>query len=182
MREMTEAVRNGDEQARDLIVHFVSAADGEDFIQRQIRDAAGLQGFAHILKTFWHGASHFGQLRREARDGEFEFINAFAIPVRVGLAVYKEEVGDGFPAEEIPKFLTVNIGLALLRTAVRGDDQDLCVWLAVLDQFDPFLDEALLGTFARLPDDEIDGGRAEEQLVRGAVDALKVPSKASSRN
>ena len=172
MREMTEAVRNGDEEAGDLIVHFVSVADGEDFIQRQIRDAAGLQGFAHILKTFRHGASHFGQFGGEAGDGEFEFFNAFAIPVRVRLAVHKEEVGDGFPAEEIPKFLTVNIGLALLRTAVRGDDQDLCVWLAVLDQFDPFLDEALLGTFARLPDHEIDGGRAEEQLVSGTVDAL----------
>jgi hypothetical protein len=36
----------------------------------------------------------------------------------------------------------------------------------------PFLDETLLGTFARLPDDEIDGGRAEKQLVCGTVDAL----------
>jgi len=59
-------------------------------------------------------------------------------------------------------FLTVNIGLALLRTVVRGDDDNLGAWLAALNQLNPFLDEALLWTFARLPDDEIDGRRAEE--------------------
>ena len=90
----------------------------------------------------------------------------------IGLAIHEEKVNDGFFAEDVPQFLTVNIGLALLRTAVRGDDDNLGARLAALDQLNPFLDEALLGTFARLPDDEIDGGCAEEQLVRGAVDAL----------
>lgn len=42
----------------------------------------------------------------------------------------------------------------------------------MLDQFDPFLDKVLLGTFARLPDHKIDGGRAEEQLVCWTVNAL----------
>jgi hypothetical protein len=74
--------------------------------------------------------------------------------------------------------LTVNIGLALLRTAVRGDDKYLGARLAALDQLYPFLNEALLGTFARLPDDKVDSGSTEEQLVRGTVDALtaKIPA------
>ncbi len=60
MREMTEAVRDGDEEARDLIIHVLSAADGENFIQRQVGHDRGLQGLANILKTFRHGATDFG--------------------------------------------------------------------------------------------------------------------------
>jgi hypothetical protein len=65
-------------------------------------------------------------------------------------------------AEEIPQFLAVNIGLALFRSAMRSDYDDLCGWFAALDQLNPFSNKALLWTFARFPDDEIDGGRAEE--------------------
>ena len=172
MREMTEAVRNGEEEAGDLIVHVVDAANGEDFVERQIRDVTLLQGETDIGKTFRHGATHFGQFGGDAGDGAFEFFDAFAVTVRVGLAIHKEEVHDGFFAEEVPQFLTVNIGLALLRSAVRGDDENLGARLAALDQLNPFLDEALLWTFAWLPDDEIDGGRTKEQLVCGTIDAL----------
>ena len=69
MREVTEAVRDGDEEARDLIVHVVGAADGEDFIERQVGRARGLQGGADIGKTLRHGATDFGQGRGDAGDG-----------------------------------------------------------------------------------------------------------------
>jgi len=55
---------------------------------------------------------------------------------------------------------------------VCSDDENLGALLAALDQLDPFLDETLLGSFARLPDNEINGRCAEEQLVRRTVDAL----------
>ena len=90
----------------------------------------------------------------------------------IGLALDVEEVNHRVLAEEIPQLLAVNIGLALLRPAVRGDDQDFGRWLAALDELDPFPHEALLRPLARLPDHQIDRGRAEEQLVRGPVDAL----------
>ena len=130
------------------------------------------EGGADIGKTFRHGATDFGQGCGDAGDGAFEFIDAFAVTVLIGLAIYEEKVNDSVFAEEVPQFLTVNIGLALLRSAVCSDDKNLGARLAALDQLNPFLDETLLGTFARIPDDEIDGWRAEEQLVRGTVDAL----------
>ena len=56
----------------------------------------------------------------------------------------------------------VNIGLTLLRSAVRGDDENLRARLAALDELNPLFNLSRLRTFARLPDDEIDGGCAEE--------------------
>ena len=53
-----------------------------------------------------------------------------------------------------------------------GDDEDFGVRFAVFDELDPFFDKALLGAFSWLPDDEVDGGGTEKELVRGAVDAL----------
>ncbi len=162
MREMTEAVRDGNEEPRDFIIHVVGAADVEDFTQRQIRRALVLQGLTDIGKTFRHGATDFGQARGDLGNGAFEFINAFAVAVLVGFTFDEEKVNDGFFAEQIPQFLTVNIGLTLLRSAVRGDDENLRTWLAALDELNPFLDLSRLRTFARFPDNEINGGRAEE--------------------
>ena len=173
MREMTEAVRDGDEEPRDLIVHVVGAADGEDFIAKADRARPCLAGLARTsAKLFGTERPTSGRLAATRAMARLSSSMPLRLPVLIGFAFHEEKVNDGVLAEEVPQFLTVNIGLALLRSAVRGDDEDLGARLAALDELNPFLDEALLRTFARLPDDEIDGGRAEEQLVRGTVDAL----------
>ena len=89
-----------------------------------------------------------------------------------------EEVEDGFLAEQIPQFLAVNVGLALLGAAVGGNDEDFGVWFAVFDKLDPFFDKTLLRAFARLPDDEVDGGGTEKKLVGGTINTLttKIPA------
>ena len=131
-----------------------------------------------IGKTLRHRATDFGQARGDLGNGAFEFINAFAVAVLVGFAFDEEKVHDGFFAEQVPQFLTVNIGLTLLRSAVCSDDENLRARLAALDELNPFLDLSRLRTFAGFPHDEIDGGGAEEQLMCGTVDFLttKVPS------
>ena len=137
-----------------------------------------LERFTRLLPAFGHCASHFGQAGGNARDGVLEFRDAAPLAVLIRLALDVKEFQHGVGAKQIAQFLAVDIGLALAGTAVRGHHQDLGVRLAMLDQPDPFLDKALLGTFARLPDHEINRGRAEEQLMRGAIDTLaaKVPA------
>ena len=51
----------------------------------------------------------------------------------------------------------------------------------VFDQFNPIVDKALVGAFTRLPDDEVDGGCAEKELVRWAVDGLTAKVLATQR-
>ena len=67
------------------------------------------------------------------------FCDAFAVTLCIGLAINEEKVNDGILTEEVPQFLTVNIGLALLRSAMRGDNENLGARLAALDQLNPFL-------------------------------------------
>ena len=111
-----------------------------------------------------------------------EFVDASPLAVFVGFAVYEKEVKHRFFAEQIPQFLAVNVWLALLGAAVGGHDQDFGLRFAVFDELYPFFDKALLRAFARLPNDEVDGGRAEEELVSGTVDALAAKIPAIERN
>ena len=53
-----------------------------------------------------------------------------------------------------------------------GDDEDFGLRFAVFDELDPFLNKALLRAFAWFPDDEVDGGGTEKELVGRAVNAL----------
>ena len=153
--------------ARLFVVHLVGAAEVEHLLQRQISLLGLRQHPAYFLPALGNGASYLGQFGRDASDGLLESLDAASVSLFIRLAIDEKEIEHRLFAEEVPEFLAVNIGLALLGSAVRGDDQDFGVRLAVLDQFYPFLDEALLRPFARLPDHEIDGGRAENNWCVG---------------
>jgi len=99
MREVTEAVRDGDEEVRDFIVHALGVADGENFIERQVGHACSTQGGADIGKAFRHGATDFGQGRGDASDDLLEFSDAFAISIFIGLILHVEEINNGFLTE-----------------------------------------------------------------------------------
>jgi hypothetical protein len=85
-------------------------------------------------QNFWHGATNFGQGHGDTGNGFFEFDDAFALALLIWLAIHEEKANNGVLAEQIPQFLAVDIRLALLRTAVRGDNDDLCARLTTYDK------------------------------------------------
>ena len=80
----------------------------------------------------------------------------------IRLAIHEEKINDGIFAEMIPKFLSVNIRLALLWSAMSGNDDNLGAWFPAFDELNPFLNKALLWSFTRFPDDQINSWCAEE--------------------
>src|SRR5262245_48846564 len=93
-----------------------------------------------------------------------------------------EKINDSVFAKKVPDFLPVDVWLAGAGAAVRGDDKDFGLRLAMLHQLDPVPYETLLRTFPRLPYDQIHRRGAEEELVRGPVDPLPAEIPAVQRD
>ena len=109
------------------------------------------------------GSSHLRQTGRHPGDGISQLGNAMPFAgCLVRLTLHHGKIHHRLSAEQVPDFLTVNVRLALLGAAMRGDDQDFGVRLSVLYQLDPLLYETLLLAFARLPHNEIDRRGGEE--------------------
>lgn len=170
--EMPEAVFEGQEELGFGGVHALLGAEIEDLLAREVGGGVIFEYVAHFLPTFGHGAPNFGELGGGAGNGILEGDDAVALTVGVGFGIDEEEIAQSLLAEKIPEFLAVDIGLAGAGTAVGSDDENFGIGFAVFDEPDPLLDEALLGTFARFPDDEVNGGGGEEKLVGWAIDAL----------
>jgi hypothetical protein len=96
------------------------------------------------LPAFRNRAPNLWQRHGDASYGTLELLDAAPFIPFIGFALNMEKVYDRFPTKKIPKFLAINIGLTVLGTTMCRNDQDLCGWLATLDQLDPFFDKTLL--------------------------------------
>lgn len=115
-----------------LVHHADEAAEAGVFgLEQGVEFAQGRALSASSYPAFKGGsirrAEEFANFNRFANDrvndafAEVElFFDAFAVALLIGLALDMEEIHHRIFAEQIPEFLTVNIGLALLRSAVRG--------------------------------------------------------------
>jgi hypothetical protein len=74
--------------------------------------------------------------------------------------------------------LSINIGLALIWPAVCGNDNNFGFRGATFNQGNPIVNKTLLWPFPGFPNNEINGGSREKELMGGTIDGLaaKIPS------
>src|SRR4051812_37011723 len=115
-----------------------------------------------------HGTANLWQTRGYPRNSIPKFLYSSTITaIHIWFALHVKKIDNRLFSEHVPDFLPVDIRLTCAGAAVRGNDKYFRVRLAVFDQLDPLLHEALLRTFARLPNHQVDGWGAEEQLMCG---------------
>jgi hypothetical protein len=181
--QVAELVRDAAEERRLLVVHaMVLAADAGELPVGQVGLRPLLERLAGGLPPGRDGAPHLRDVGRDPADGGLERVDAAAVSRGVGLAVDVEEAEHLVGTELVPELLGADVRQAVVGAAVGGDDEDLGGRFAVQDELDPLADHPLLRPLPRLPDDEVDGRCAEEELMGRAVHLLAAEVPAVERD